>query len=98
MNNEKAKNNPEEFYADLEKKLLDQHTFPTVYMFKFIVPNDEVRVNQVKALFSANAAMTTRMSKNGKYMSFTVKVKVKEVKQVISTYQEAAKISGIVSL
>ena len=90
--------NKEEFYRNLEIKLQEHHQFPSTYIFKFIVPNNEESVNQVKALFSGKASITTKESKSGKYISVTGKEIILESKEVISVYRNAESIEGLISL
>lgn len=98
MDNTKKTTNPEEFYAGLKEKLESQHEFPSVYMFKFIVPNDNQRLARVEALFGAEAQVVTRTSKNGKYVSVTGKELMLNADNIVNRYKEAGKIPGIVSL
>lgn len=98
MGENKQKQSPEEFYANLDEKLNAQHEFPTVYMFKFIVPSDNQRLAMVEALFGPEAEVVIRESKNGKYSSVTGKEMMLNSKSIIERYKEAAKIPGIVSL
>jgi hypothetical protein len=90
-------NDPDEFYRQLQLKLDDQHSFPTLYMFKFIVPNDPDKVEQLNVLFK-EANLSKRHSKSGKYVSVTAKEVMVDSATVISRYRIAAEIEGIVSL
>ena len=92
------KTNPEEFYKNLKQKLEKQHKFPMVYMFKFIVPNDNQRLAMVQSLFGEEAEVVTRTSKNGKYISLTGREMMLNAQSVINRYRLAEKIPGIVSL
>jgi putative lipoic acid-binding regulatory protein len=86
------------FYADLKEKLEKQHSFPTLYMFKFIVPNDNHKLALVEALFGEEAQVTIRESSKGKFVSVTGKEEMVDVDSIIDRYQKAEKIEGIVSL
>lgn len=89
----------EDFYAKFKTSLEEAHTFPTEYIFKYVVPSDHNTVAQVNAVFSkANPIVSTRDSKTGKYVSITIKAQVNSADDVIVYYKEAAKIKGIVSL
>ena len=90
--------NKEEFYSGLEAKLKEYHKFPSTYMFKFIVPNNTERLDEVKALFGEKAVLSTKNSKNGKYISVTANEIILESQEVIKVYQKAESIEGLISL
>jgi len=94
----KDKKSREQFYTDLADKLNQQHTFPTLYLFKFIVPNDNQKLAQTEALFGAEAQVTIRESSKGNFVSVTGKEVMISVESIIDRYKKAEKIEGIVSL
>ncbi len=79
-----------------EQLLLEK--WPSVYLFKFIVPNSKESVEEVKSLFRQDALLSTQESKTGKFVSVGAKQKMKSAKDVIAVYHEAAKVKGIISL
>lgn len=88
-----------EFYTKLKSQLNDTTTFPADYLYKFIVPTDENQSEEVTNLFNkGGAVINTRESKTGKYISVSVRLKVKSADEVINYYKEAEKIKGIISL
>lgn len=88
----------EAFYKELKVKLESQHSFPTVYMFKFIVPNDNHKLALVEALFGPESQVGIRKSKTGKFISVTGKEVMTSADSVIDRYKKAEQIEGIVSL
>ena len=87
------------FYIKLKAQLDDTTTFPADYLYKFIVPSDANQVEEVEALFNdSGAVINTKKSKTGKYVSVSVVLKVESSDKVISYYQKAEKIKGIISL
>ncbi|MBS9774409.1 MAG: DUF493 domain-containing protein [Tenacibaculum sp.] len=91
--------NRETFYKELKIKLDDTTSFPSDYLYKFIVPTDENQQEEVKNIFEkSNAVINTKESKNGKYISVSIKLKVKSSDEVISYYKKVEKIKGIISL
>jgi len=79
------------------KQTLDQtHAWPCQYMFKFIVP--AYRKNEVLELFQEDDAISTRVSRNGQYISVTAKCRMHSSDEVIAVYEAASGIQGIVSL
>ncbi len=85
-------------YAALKKRLSQNSEWPTVYMFKFIVPAQLDSIAQVEALFDENAIVYRKESKTGKFVSITAKQKMGNVQQIINVYQKAESIKNIVAL
>ena len=90
----------EEFYNKLEEQLKDTSLWPAEYLYKFIVPTDEEKINQIADLFdNLGAVIQTNESKNGKYTSVSINVKMKNPKTVILKYKEVtSKVEGVISL
>lgn len=88
-----------QFYAKLKAQLDDTSTFPSDYLYKFIVPTDGNQVQEVEALFNdTGAIVTTKKSKTGKYVSVSIVLKIESSSKVISYYRKAEKVKGIISL
>ena len=88
-----------EFYDRLKKELVETSLFPTKYLYKFIIPSDEAKLEQLKDVFKETSAeISTRPSSNGKYTSVSVSLTVKNPDEVIKYYKEAGKVEGILSL
>jgi uncharacterized protein len=86
---------------ELEKfkqKLIETTSFPSVYMYKFIVESDNRKIALVENLFDAEADLHTKESGTGKYTSITAKQVVMSVEEVIEVYKKAAEIKGIIFL
>lgn len=77
------------------EKLEGSGEFPQLYMFKFIVPKG--KEGEVKALFPNHDA-TLKPSSGGKYISTTIQVMVENPDEVISYYEQAAAIEGLIAL
>lgn len=78
------------------KRLLDeQNDWPAPFIFKFIVPKD-----QLAALREVldGYELRTRQSRNGNYLSITLEPVMQSSEEVIQIYGRASKIKGIVSL
>jgi putative lipoic acid-binding regulatory protein len=82
-------------YSDFIEKLEDQHTWPSEYMFKFIVPS--YSEEQVRGIFQGHH-LQARESSKGNYTSITVKMMINSTSEVIEIYEEAYKIKGVISL
>ena len=79
-------------------KLEEQLTFPSVYMFKFIVLASNQKIAQVENLFSEEADILQKVSNQGKYISITAKIVVMSVDEIIDIYKGAASIEGVMAL
>ncbi|CAL2064486.1 DUF493 family protein [Tenacibaculum sp. 190524A05c] len=87
------------FYIKLKTKLEETTTFPTKYLYKFIVPSNGDQVQQVKDLFDkGGAVINTKKSRTGKYVSVSIHLNMKSADEIITYYKEAEKIEGIISL
>ncbi len=80
---------------DFKEKLEGTHKFPTLYMFKFIVP--EAKADEVKALFPLNE-VALKPSSKGTYVSVTAKTMMPSSDAVIEVYGKAHQIEGIIAL
>lgn len=88
----------DDFYVSLKQKLEEQHSFPALYLFKFIIPADNQKLAQVEALFGPEAQVTTNQSRTNKYISISAKEVMVSSDSVIAIYKEAEKVEGIISL
>ncbi len=82
----------------LHKRLTENITWPTVYMFKFISPADNRIFALLHDLFPAHTEFTSRHSKGGKYLSITIKEVMLSADEVIERYQKASEIEGVIVL
>ena len=88
-----------EFYKKLKSKLNENSTFPSKYLYKFIVPTDDVKIKQVEDLFDfEGAVINKKASKTGKFTSVSIHIIMKSADAVIEKYIAAEKIEGIISL
>lgn len=97
---EKDKNqHVDDFYLKFKERLDQTHSFPSDYIFKYIVPSEPSKIAQLHSIFgSGNASFSSRESKTGKYTSITIKVPVSDANDVIIYYRQAAAIESIVAL
>lgn len=88
-----------EKYLKLMEQLTEGFDWPTVYMFKFIVPADNAKIAQVENLFnSEEAQISIRNSRKGNFVSITAKELMLSPEKVIDRYLEAENIKGLISL
>ncbi len=85
---------------DRIKKTLDQtHDWPTVFLFKFIVPSDSEKIARVEALFNSNTAeIKLTESRNGNYTSISAREAMVSSDSVLECYKKASEIEGLIAL
>lgn len=90
---------PEDFYVSLKKKLEVNHNFPEDYLFKFIILNEEKKITEIYRVFDdIKFTLSTKESKNSKYVSISLNAFVLDAAQVISIYKKVGEIEGVMSL
>ena len=85
-------------YNKLMLRLVKDFSWPSKYMFKFIVPFEAGLLNEVKSLFAEEAEITHRESKNGNYISVTAIQLMDNPDEVIAIYRSAENIERIIAL
>lgn len=89
----------EEFYSKLKKQLEDTSSWPSNYLYKFIVPTSEQKINQIQGIFdNTGAVIESKKSKKGTYTSISITVNFANAGEVIQKYKEVGKIEGVISL
>tara|TARA_R110002050_G_scaffold2603_5_gene14843 strand:+ start:5012 stop:5329 length:318 start_codon:yes stop_codon:yes gene_type:complete len=93
MEDKKAK------YEKLKEQLSQSTKWPSLYMFKFIVPAQNEKIAQVEGLFNTKESqIQLRQSRNGNFVSITAKEMMMSPDKVIERYLEAEAIEGLISL
>ena len=82
-------------YEHFREKLDQEHQWPTIYMFKFVVPKASEAA--VRELFR-DEALQTRDSRKGNFVAFTMKKMIYSSDEVVAIYEEASKITGLIAL
>lgn len=91
--------NKEEFYNSLKVKLEENHHFPEDYLFKFILPNNNEKLTEIYQVFDEiKYTITTKESRNGKYISTSILAFVLDANQVVKIYQEVGEVEGVMML
>ena len=95
----KTDNKTAVFYNKLKKQLYDQSTWPSIYLYKFIIPSSLKKLAIIESVFNnTNAIISTRESSKGTYISVSVKVNMESPEAVIEKYIEVSKVEGVISL
>ncbi len=88
-----------EFYKRLETQLNEDTSWPSIYLYKFIIPSSLEKIAKIESVFdNSNAQISTRDSSKGTYISVSIKVKMESPNAVIEKYIEVSKIEGVISL
>jgi len=92
--------NPESFYINLKEKLYDTASWPSEYLYKFIIKSNPSKVNTIETIFdNIGAVIRKTPSKNGAYVSVSVNVVMKSPEAVIEKYKEVGRlVEGVISL
>lgn len=90
----------EEFYDKLRSQLYETASWPSEYLYKFIVLTDTSKIQQIESIFDGlGAVIQTKPSKNGKYTSVSINVEMPTPESVIEKYKEVGeKVEGLISL
>lgn len=90
----------EAFYKKLKGQLEETTNWPSEYLYKFIVKSDSKKIEKIESIFdNMGAVINTVASKNGKYTSVSVNVRMQTPDVVIEKYKEVAeKVEGVISL
>ncbi|MBC9796244.1 DUF493 family protein [Sinomicrobium weinanense] len=88
-----------EFYKRLKEELNNTTTWPSSYLYKFIVPTDTDKISQIEDIFdNRGAVISSKKSSNGKYTSISVQLIMQSADDVIEKYREVGKVEGVISL
>lgn len=91
--------NTTEFYDRLKKQLEEDITWPSPYLFKFIVPASLEKIAEIEAIFDGtDAEIATRDSSKGTYSSISIKVTMESPDDVVKKYLEVSNVEGVISL
>ena len=77
------------------EKLENHYAWPSLYMFKFIVPDSQRE--EVKKLFTHHT-IQEKTSKKGNYTSISVEMMMPSSQSVIDIYVQASTIEGLIAL
>ena len=93
-------NHSEEFYSKLKAQLYETTSWPSKYLFKFIVKSDPDKITKIESNFdNMGAIITISVSKNGKYTSVSIHVEMTNPEAVIEKYMLIGKeVKDVISL
>lgn len=85
-----------DWFISFQEKLDKHYAWPSVYIFKFIVPSS--KEVQLRGLFPLHTTVTEKSSGKGRYVSLTYEMMMPSSQSVIEVYKKASVIEGIVAL
>ena len=88
----------DEALENARTSLWAQQSWPGIYYFKFIVPNDKKKLELVRKLFMFEDQITYRTSKDIRFISLSCKQEMKNPDEVLEIYRKAGEIEGVISL
>ena len=80
------------------RQKLSKSAWPQIYLFKFIIPNDNEKLAKAQALFGPEAQVSLNQSRTGKFISISAKELMVSADEVIQRYEESTHIEGLISL
>ena len=88
----------QEKYNQLREQLIESAEWPALYMFKFIIPNKDEKLETLKAIFPAETKFAFKTSKDMRFISITVKITMQDADAVIAIYEQTKHIEGLLAL
>lgn len=85
----------QEWLKSFREKLDQHYAWPSLYVFKFIVPAGQEEA--VKKLFPKHVPSEKRSTK-GRYTSVTVQMMMPSSDAVVNVYEQASVIEGLIAL
>jgi len=82
----------------LRELLADNKEWPMIYYFKFIVQNDQEKLNQVKELFADQLAITYNTSRDIRFISLSCKQMMPDAESILEIYRKASLVDGLIAL
>lgn len=95
-----SSNNSEEFYTKLKSQLYETSSWPTAYLFKFIIPSEKHKIDKIESVFdNLGAVINSKLSKKGNYVSISIHVVMKNPEAVVDKYKQiSSDVEGVISL
>ncbi len=88
----------DETLLKLRAILMEDKRWPQVYYFKFIVPNDNEKIDAVRSLFSDPSKITYNPSRDINYIAISCKELMPDPESVIAVYEKAGQVEGLIAL
>ncbi len=87
------------FYNRLKTELGNTSDWPSEYLYKFIIPTDLKKIEELENAFdNMGAVIKTHKSKTAKYTSLSINVMMEGPEAVVEKYIYVSNIEGLISL
>jgi hypothetical protein len=83
-------------HAKFRALLDEEYAWPTDYHFKFIVPVGQI--DALQQLLNTTARIEVRLSRNNRYASVSVRMKMSSSQEVIYVYEKVGGLEGLIAL
>ena len=91
--------NSDEFYKRFLKKLEISHSWPGMYMFKFIMPSNSSYIEELILIFEdLEINISRKYSSNKKFLSISINTKLNFPEEVIKIYKKTSHFKGLIRL
>lgn len=80
------------------REQLELQEWPNVFFFKFIAPNNSEIIAKITAHFDDGADLQYHTSREGKYVSISVKELMMDVDSIIDRYKKISVLDGVIAL
>jgi len=85
-------------YKTLRYRLMEIESWPLEYMFKFITPNKDGKVDQVKSLLPPNGKVSFKHTSSLKHVAITCVATMQSADQIIEIMEQVDQIEGVMIL
>jgi hypothetical protein len=85
-------------YNKLRDLLEQNKIWPKMYMFKFVVPNSQGKVDRVKSILQPLGDLSFKNTANLKFVSVTCTAVMPNAVAVIEVYREVSVVEGVLAL
>lgn len=83
---------------NLRELLLQNKQWPLSYMFKFIVPNTDQKVERIVQIMPPHGQISYKHTKNLRHVAITCVANMNSADQIVETTQKALEIDGVIAL
>ena len=91
--------NSDEFYQRFLEKLKVSHSWPGMYMFKFIMPSDSNYIDELISIFNEfDINISKKYSSNRKFISISINTNLDFPEEVIKIYKKTSHFKGLLRL
>lgn len=90
--------NEKDNYEGLREKLNNNEVWPLRYMFKFIVPNADGKVDLVKSYLPKEGKISFKHTASLKFVSITCLVNMNSADEIIEITKKANAVAGVITL